>query len=146
MSIEFYRVTSREEIISRWGMIRNGFVAILEKGTGDDSLELILNDLMSGYYILWIVEQDDDFAGLFTTRVEKGFYHDEPILFLLVKHLYLNKKDPTIVVGVRDKADEIVRECGCKFVKVYSTLDIARHMEMLGFARGYTEYIREVSE
>jgi len=150
MNLNIYLVNQPQDIVEVWGLVKEGFTKVMDKGHGEETLDFILSQLINSQLFLWVIfdKETDEYIGFFTTKKVFNFYKGDNVGCLIVNHYYKKNRNWN-KEGNKEVNEFITRhamETGCKFIKMYTARDKDRYWNDLGFFRAYTEYVKEVVE
>jgi hypothetical protein len=124
-----------------WPHIVEGLEEVLHYSTGDDSIEKIFNDVLSGSLLLWMIFQGKKHCGFLTTRVEHAPATQR---FLTIIHLYVKQgtSKEVFLEGLL-QFEEIAKKppFNCEIVRFYSPRS-GWVRKLKGWRQGCVEYYR----
>ncbi len=131
------------EVIQRdWNFIAEGMDQVFDKTNGDQTLQGIYNDLITGALSLWVVRFNGNYAGFMTTRILQPLQGDK---YMLIQHGYSNHKFKAFSEALGLLAEQ-AKFAGCKTIRFF-TLDEQGFKKRLvdkEWHKGYVEFIKEV--
>lgn len=143
MELKLIPLYNLQAVFNTWHFYVQGIEAVLRNSGDDTNLEKIYNEIMAGNLLLWVGMVDGKYAGFVTTC-----FQDLPMgsRSLWVVHTYKVIKVPTeFLLDGLTIIEKFAKEKGCKSVKFYAKPKRWQDKLMaLGYAPGYTEFIKEV--
>jgi len=140
-----YPIYNPRGVINSFPLISKGLTRILDFTYKDTSMTKVLNDILSGDLLLWIIYVNHEYVGFLTTKIE-----DIPDggRNLWIVHLYANNIDKTIILEGYKRLEQFAKEHKCNTMRFLTMRDEAfeRRLADIGFKKGYTEFIKDIEQ
>lgn len=143
-ALMLYPVYNPRGVINAFPLISKGLEKILSFTYKDTSMTKILNDILSGELLLWVIYYNHEYRGFMTTKIE-----DIPDSGknLWIVHLFAKNLDKSVIIDGAKQIERYAKEWKCQTIRFLTMRDEAfeRRLEGIGFKKGYTEFIKDVS-
>lgn len=137
--IALYPISNIGAVLKAWPYLLEGVNAIKEHTNGEPfqaDHAKILNDILRGYLLLWIIFYKSKYCGFFTTHVDFDC--------LKIIHLFIGQGIPEdILIQGHETLFKYARNLKYKSIHFWTTRDKAfyKRLKSIGWKTGYQEFI-----
>ena len=139
--IPLYRT---DAVLKNWHYFSEGMERVMVFTNGDTNLTQVLNEIMAGETLLWLVIMDDEYRGFLTTKITQTPFG---VKSLWLVHLWLKPgTDQDVFLNGLHELNEFARLSDCNLIRMYTLRDkgFVRKLLPMGWKTGYQEFTREV--
>ena len=133
-----------EAIMNGWKYYSKGMTKVIIHSKEDLTIDLALNQILSGFVILNLILEDDIYKGFFTSRIDiiggkRCFAINQMFLDSRGDNEFLFKMDTEIM--------EITKRFDCSHIYFWTTREkgFKEKLESIGYKPTYTEFVKEVN-
>jgi len=130
-------------VLKAWPFVSSGVERILDNAGTDTSMDKILNDLLNGSLLLWMMFIDGAYSGFATTRITSTPPYGKS---LWIVHTYKKMKVPTEwMMKALEEIERFAQSQGCTNIRFYALpKPWQEKMKAAGYEPGYVEFVKEI--
>lgn len=142
-NLNLYPIYNPKAVINCFSFIAKGLERILSFTYKDTSMTKILNDILSGDLLLWLIYEGREYKGFLTTKIDD--IPDEGKNLWIV-HLFCKDLNKDIIIEGAERLESFAKKYNCQTMRFLSMRDEAfeRRLSGIGFKKGYTEFIKDI--
>ncbi len=139
-----YPIYNPRGVINVFPLISKGLKRILDFTYKDTSMTKVLNDILSGELLLWVIYCDHEYKGFMTTKIENI---PEGGKNLWIVHLYARDLNKDIILDGYKRIEKFAKEQNCDTIRFLTMREepFERRLSDIGFRKGYTEFIKDIN-
>lgn len=143
MDFKLVLVTSGEAFFKAWPIISKGVDRVLSF-SNDTDVTTVMNEILAGSMLLWLVFVDGVYTGFVTTNF-RDIGTNPPKKILWINHVF---KKPGVTADIHPlvigELEKFAKRKECTELRFMSVRPIQKVADSLGFKPSYTEYRKEL--
>jgi hypothetical protein len=142
--ISFKMVIDKDIFPQKWeSFFKEGYSKILENSLGEQTEEMIYNDLWLGKLFMKIILTEKGYAGFYTGKVTSS-YNSKSVLNIV--HTYIKEGNEKILEALDEDVNKMAIQLKCDVLNFLTLRDrgFEKRLRDMGWQKGYVELYREV--